>query len=93
MTLSGPRSVVMLGVLWLAALGSAAGVVWAKHRSRELFIELQKLQVQRDTLEIEAGQLLLEQSAWSAHAFVEQIATQRLHMVTPPQRAIDLVQP
>lgn len=92
MIFSGPRSVVLLSVLWLAALGSAAGVVWAKHRSRELFIELQRLQARRDTLEIEAGQLLLEQSAWSAHAFVEQIATQRLHMVTPPQRSIDLVQ-
>lgn len=93
MILSGPRSVVLLALLWLAALGSAAGVVWAKHRSRELFIELQKLQARRDTLEIEAGQLLLEQSAWSAHAFVEQIATQQLHMVSPPQRAIDMVQP
>lgn len=91
MSLSGPRSVVLLGLLWLAALGSAAGVVWAKHRSRELFIELQKLQARRETLEIEAGQLLLEQSAWSAHAFVEQVATQRLHMVAPPQRGIDMV--
>jgi len=93
MTLSGPRSVVLLGVLWLAALGSAAGVVWAKHRSRELFIELQKLQVQRDTLEIEAGQLLLEQSAWSAPAMVEQVATNKLHMVTPPVQQVQLVRP
>lgn len=93
MSFGGPRSVLFVMLLWLAALASAAGVVWAKHRSRELFIELQKLQAQRDTLEIEAGQLLLEQSAWSAHAFVEQVATQRLHMVTPPQRSIDIVKP
>ena len=84
---------LFVGLLWLLALASAAGVIWAKHRSRELFIELQKLQAQRDTLEIESGQLLLEQSAWSAHAFVEQVATQRLHMVTPPQRGIDIVKP
>ena len=93
MSFGGPRSVLFVMLLWLAALASAAGVVWAKHRSRELFIELQKLQAQRDTLEIESGQLLLEQSAWSAHAFVEQVATQRLHMVTPPQRSIDIVKP
>lgn len=93
MSFGGPRSVLFVGVLWLLALASAVGVIWAKHRSRELFIELQKLQAQRDTLEIESGQLLLEQSAWSAHAFVEQVATQRLHMVTPPQRGIDIVKP
>lgn len=93
MSFGGPRSVLFVVVLWLVALASAGGVIWAKHRSRELFIELQKLQAQRDTLEIEAGQLLLEQSAWSAHAFVEQVATQRLHMVTPPQRSIDIVKP
>lgn len=93
MSFGGPRSVLFVMLLWLAALASAAGVVWAKHRSRELFIELQKLQAQRDTLEIESGQLLLEQSAWSAHAFVEQVAMQRLHMVTPPQRSIDIVKP
>lgn len=93
MSFGGPRSVLFVMLLWLVALASAAGVIWAKHRSRELFIELQKLQAQRDTLEIESGQLLLEQSAWSAHAFVEQVATQRLHMVTPPQRSIDIVKP
>ena len=33
---------LLLPVLWLAALGSAAGAIYVKHRSRELFVELEK---------------------------------------------------
>ncbi len=29
----------LLPVLWVAALGSAAGAVWCKHRSREMFMQ------------------------------------------------------
>jgi cell division protein FtsL len=80
-------------VLWLAVLGSAAGAVYLKHRSRELFVELERLHQRRDNLEIEWGQLQLEQSAWSTHAFVERVASQRLKMATPPATEIQVVAP
>ena len=44
---------------------SAVGVVWSKHEARSLFIELQGLKAERDALDIEWGQLKLEQSAWA----------------------------
>ena len=89
------RILLIVGVplLWLAALGSAAGAVYCEHRARQLFIELEGLNAQRDTLQIEWGQLQLEQSAWSSHAFVERVAGTRLHMATPPPQDIEVVAP
>jgi cell division protein FtsL len=84
---------VLVPALWLAALGSAAGAVWCKHRTRELFMQLQQLSEQRDNLDIEWGQLQLEQSAWSQHAFVENTASNRLHMATPPAQEIKIIAP
>lgn len=80
-------------ILWLAVLASAAGTIWAKHRARELFVELERLNAQRDTLEIGWGQLQLEQSAWSTHAFVESVASTKLHMGMPAPAEIRIVLP
>jgi cell division protein FtsL len=84
---------IAVGVLWVAALGSAAGAIWCKHRARELFVELEALHARRDNLEIEWGQLQLEQSAWSSHAFVERVASARLHMGMPPPKEIEIIAP
>jgi len=89
-----PRALVLLiPLLWLGTLASAAAAIWCTHRSRELFIELERLEARRDSLDIEWGQLQLEQSAWSTHAFVESVARAKLHMSTPPPRDIRLVSP
>ncbi|TLY63849.1 MAG: cell division protein FtsL [Gammaproteobacteria bacterium] len=71
---------IAVPLLWVAALGSAAGAIYCKHRAREMFVELERLNARRDNLEIEWGQLQLEQSAWSTHAFVERVASTKLHM-------------
>jgi len=80
-----------VALLWVLTLGSAAGAVWCKHRARELFVELETLNARRDNLDIEWGQLQLEQSAWSSHAFVERVANTRLHMALPPPKEIEIV--
>ena len=80
-------------VLWAAVLGSAAGVVYVKHQARTLFVELEKLSSERDRLNIEWGRLQLEQSAWSAHGFVEQVANRQLHMTLPSATEVKIVQP
>ena len=84
---------VALPVLWFAALGSAAGAVYCKHRAREQFMDLERLNARRDNLEIEWGQLQLEQSAWSNNAFVERVASAKLHMAMPPPKSIEIVTP
>src|SRR5690349_1474009 len=44
---------IAIAVLWTAVLLSAAGAIYSKHRARELFVTLERLNRQRDTLEIE----------------------------------------
>ncbi|MGH8139565.1 MAG: cell division protein FtsL [Steroidobacteraceae bacterium] len=85
--------IIAVALLWFAALGSAAGAVYCKHRARETFVELERLNARRDNLEIEWGQLQLEQSAWSTHAFVERVASTKLHMAMPPPKEIEIVAP
>jgi cell division protein FtsL len=80
-------------LLWVGALGSAAGVIYCKHRAREMFVELEQLNARRDNLEIEWGQLQLEQSAWSTQAFVERVANTKLHMAMPPPKEIEIIAP
>ena len=86
--MSVPRSLLALAValLWWAVLASAAAAVYSKYRARELFVELEQLNSSRDELDAEWGRLQLEQSAWSAYAFVERVASERLHMSIPDSR-------
>jgi cell division protein FtsL len=84
---------IALPLLWLATLASAAGAIYCRHRARQLFIELEGLNARRDNLQIEWGQLQLEQSAWSTHAFVERVASAKLHMAMPPPKEIEIVSP
>src|SRR5882724_8073277 len=92
-TVSRRLMAIAVVALWAVALGSAAGAIYSKHRARELFVTLERLNNQRDNLEVEWGQLQLEQSAWSTHAFVERVASTRLKMATPPPKDIELVSP
>ncbi len=89
-----PRvTAAVVAVLWVAVLGSAAGVVYVKHQARTLFVELEKLSNERDRLNIEWGRLQLEQSSWSAHGFVEQVASRQLRMTMPSATEVKIVQP
>ncbi|RMG57308.1 MAG: cell division protein FtsL [Gammaproteobacteria bacterium] len=74
---------IMIGLLSLAVLVSALGVVESRHQSRKLFVELQQLERTRDDLEIEWGRLQLEQAAWATHGRIERIARERLGMHLP----------
>lgn len=84
---------IAMSVLWVALLFAAIGVVWSKHEARSLFIELQGLHAERDRLDIEWGQLKLEQSAWAMHGRVEQTARLNLKMVVPRPDEVRIVTP
>lgn len=64
-------------------VASALGVVAAQHQARKLFSELEREQTRAHGLEVEWGQLQLEQSTWAAHARVEKIARERMGMRPP----------
>ena len=90
--MSALAKITML-LLWALLLSSAIGVVWSRHETRSLFIELQSLSNERDALDIEWGQLKLEQSAWSTHGRVEQTARVNLRMVIPRPNEVRIVTP
>jgi cell division protein FtsL len=94
MTPTGRRLLTLaVPLLWALVLVSAAGAIHAKHRARELFVQLEKVNAERDRLDIEYGRLQLEQSAWSAHAFVENMASTNLRMSVPPPAQVEVVAP
>ncbi len=69
-------------------MGSAIGIVYTKHQARKTFVKLQNLHKKIDELNIEWGQLQLEQSAWSSHGRIEKIARKKLKMTMPKANEI-----
>jgi len=85
------RQLVMPVLLALAVMASAIGSIYAKHESRKLFTELQGLNGERDKMEVEWGQLQIEQSTWSTYARVEQLAREDMKMRPPAADEIMLL--
>lgn len=71
---------------------SALALVYTKHESRKLFVELESLTHERDELNIEWGQLQIEQSTWATHARIEQVATDDLSLVRPVASEIYVIE-
>ncbi|MBI1175594.1 MAG: cell division protein FtsL [Sideroxydans sp.] len=78
-------------LLLLAVVACALGVVTSQHKARKLFVELQKEKDQAQQMEVEWGQLQLEQSTWAMPARVERIAGRQLHMQMPKSGQIRYV--
>ena len=71
---------------------SAMALVYTKHEARKLFVELEALSHERDDLNIEWGQLQIEQSTWATHARIEQVALDRLSLVRPESTDIFVIE-
>ena len=71
---------------------SAIALVYTKHESRKLFVELEALTHERDALNIEWGQLQIEQSTWAQHARIEKVATDDLSLVRPAAADIYVIE-
>ena len=81
-----------LNLILLAALVVCAlSVVTSQHRARKLYIELQKEQETARKLEVEFGQLQLEQSTWAMQSRIEKIAGGQLMMRVPPATRIQVL--
>ncbi|NOR39875.1 MAG: cell division protein FtsL [Gammaproteobacteria bacterium] len=84
---------VALLVLLLIVVVSSVGVVYAKHQGRKLFVELQGLGDERDNMDIEWGQLKLEQGTLTTQGQVERAARERLGMVNLTADNMVIVKP
>jgi len=78
-------------LLLILAIASALGVVTSQHKARKLFVELQKEQETARQMEVEWGQLQLEQSTWAMPTRVEKIAARQLQMQQPKSERIQFV--
>ena len=83
----------LLAALVLANVATAVGVVYARHRHRVLFVELTKLEKQRDELNIEFGRLQLEQATVAESTRIERVASNRLGMKFPEAADVVVVRP
>jgi cell division protein FtsL len=85
-----PGAILLLLALVIV---SSVGVVYAKHQGRKLFIELQSLSRERDNMDIEWGQLQLEQGTLTTQGQVETAARERLGMVNLSADNMVIVKP
>jgi cell division protein FtsL len=83
----------VLIVLLALVVVSSLGVVYSKHQSRKLFVELQALDEARDSMDIEWGQLQLEQSTLTMQGKIESAARERLGMVSLTTDRMVIVRP
>lgn len=70
---------------------SSLAVVTSQHRARLAFVGLEQAQLKQRALEVEWGQLQLEQSTWAMHARVEKLATEKLQMQLPDATHVQVV--
>ena len=72
-----------IAILLLLVTVTALAVVYSSFNTRQLFIQLQALQAQAAAQQVTQGRLLLESSAWSSLASVENAARNQLSMREP----------
>ena len=93
MMLSVRRQPVLLVLVFaVVCVVSAIALVYTKHESRKLFVELESLTNERDALNIEWGQLQIEQSTWATHARIEKVAADDLQLTRPEATEIFVIE-
>jgi cell division protein FtsL len=86
-------SPVTAAVLLVAIVATSLAVVYSRHQDRKLFIELQALGYEKDAMDVEYGQLQLEQSTLTTHGKVEHAARTRLGMMSPAPQQVQIIRP
>jgi len=93
MQISATRQPLLLVMVFaVVCVLSAMAMVYTKHESRKLFVELEQLTQERDELNIEWSQLQIEQSTWATHARIEQVANDDLSLVRPRATEIFVIE-
>jgi len=87
----GRLSPAYQGLLLVAVVLCALGVVTSQHKARKLFIELRQQKEQAQQMDVEWGQLQLEQSTWATPARVEQVAVKKLQMQLPKYGQVQFI--
>jgi len=89
---SSRQPFLLVFVFAIVCVLTSIALVYTKHESRKLFVELEGLTHERDDLNIEWGQLQIEQSTWATHARIERVATDDLSLVRPEATEIYVIE-
>ena len=88
---SQQRPWFLVATVALLVVLSANSVIYSTYQTRKLVAEFQQLQNMRNDMEVEWGQLLLEQSTWGSFNRVERLASKQLKMIVPEPNKIVMV--
>lgn len=88
-----PVPVKLVVFLWLAVLGSALGVVYVAHQCRLLYHQLASLEQEKNSLEVDWGRYLLEESSLASMQRLEAVAQKDLELQVPGIEKIVVVKP
>jgi cell division protein FtsL len=86
------QPLLLTSVFAVVCVMAAIAIVYTKHESRKLFVELEGLTAERDKLNIEWGQLQIEQSTWANHARIERVAAEELSLARPASTEINVIE-
>ena len=78
-------------LLTLALIACALSLVTSRQEARRRFVELEREQAKARQLDVEYGQLELEQSTWAMPARIERVARDELHLQLPSASRVEVV--
>lgn len=84
---------LLVTVALVLSAASALAVVYSSFETRRLVAQHQQLLNAKNDMQVEWGQLLLEQSTWGSYNRVEQLAGSKLKMRVPSPNEIVMVSP
>jgi len=88
-----PGGSFLMLLLFIAVLVSSVAVSYSAHWNRQLLNTLYGELSERDKAQAEWGRLILEQSTWTAHSRIENLASEQLQMRIPAANEVRMVAP
>ena len=74
------RTTFVTAIVLLGVIGSAVANTWTNHVRRSLFGELDRIDAERDQIQVEWGRLQIEQSTWADSDRIERVASEKLDL-------------
>ncbi len=85
------RPILVILLLLIMLLLSSVSIIYQAYQYRQIFNTQQQLVAHWDELQVEWGQLLLEQSALGSNSRVEKLAKRKLQMYVPLSEQVEMV--
>ena len=82
---------VALALLALIVLFSALSIVYVTQETRMLHATYQANLAEKNRLQVERGQLLLERSTWIMQARIQEVAQDKLGMAIPDRKLVTVI--